>query len=105
MITHIFNSPPEAKRRQNKFSQYLGKIFTIKAWTIIYSPPIAFKKSNKYTVVMVSNEDGTHLYGRLVSIPFEKKILCGEKVKATLRILSKGENSDIITYAIAFILL
>ena len=71
------------------------------SWTYIYAPPVDFKKTAPYAVVLVEFKKGERAFGSLVDVE-EKNITIGMKVVSVLRKVRDVLSDDVIAYGLKF---
>lgn len=94
-------SPVKIWRRQKEVRSLLGKKGKVLSWTIIYTPPVGFKKTAPYPVVMAELTSGERVFGQLVDCDKES-IEIGMKVVSILRKVRESGEEDVIAYGLKF---
>ena len=94
-------SPVKIWRRQKEVREQLGKKGKVISWTFIYAPPVDFKKTAPYGVVLVEFKKGDRAYGQLVETDM-KDIKIGMRVVSILRKVRDVSSEDVIAYGLKF---
>jgi uncharacterized OB-fold protein len=94
-------SPVKIWRRQQDVRLLLGKKGKVISWTVVYTPPVGFKKNAPYPVVLVEFSSGERAFGQLVDGDRDK-IAIGMPVISTLRKVREGGSEDVIAYGLKF---
>jgi uncharacterized protein len=94
-------SPVKIWRRQKEVRELLGKTGIVLSWTYIYVPPMDFKKTAPYAVVLVEFANGRRAFGQLVEEDMEH-ISIGMRVRSILRKVRDVAREDVIAYGLKF---
>lgn len=93
-------SPVKVWRRQKHITQLLGQKGKVVSWTIIRTPPVGFKHSAPYAIVIAETDRKKRILAQYVgNLENLKK---GLLVTATVRKLRDNDPEDVIPYGLAF---
>ncbi len=92
-------SPVKIWRNQKNIAALVGKIGTIRSWTVVRVPPGDFTDQAPYPVVLLELEDGKHATCQLVDYD-TGDLMFGQKVITIIRRVTHPDADGVIPYGI-----